>query len=219
MSNKFNLQAEKKYYKDLPSDQLQISEVSTVEFMLQLCTNSLDWPTLMDQHTVLEVGAGGCSFIHHFLKKATPRLYIAADIFVERMHAPKSFGNYPQVAYLGSDVLNLPIKDGSVDLCLAFGLLHHIPNLDEALAEIARVLKVGGALIFRDPWAGNPLVRLKYLFEHKSRNEFPLTRKRIKASLAVNKLNLVNLKVFWLRFPKIFSGPWSTNIGGIAIRY
>jgi SAM-dependent methyltransferase len=45
------------------------------------------------------------------------------------------------------DVQELPFADGSFDTVVAAWMLYHVPDIDRALAEIARVLTKGGALI------------------------------------------------------------------------
>src|SRR2546423_89000 len=45
----------------------------------------------------------------------------------------------------------LPFGDGAFDVVCAFEVLEHIPDDDQALAEIARVLRPGGALVFSVP--------------------------------------------------------------------
>ena len=46
-------------------------------------------------------------------------------------------------------IINL--ADESVDLVVAIGVLHHIPNVETVVAELARVLKPGGSAIIREP--------------------------------------------------------------------
>jgi SAM-dependent methyltransferase len=44
------------------------------------------------------------------------------------------------------DAAALPLRDGSVDACLAVHVLHLVGDLDRVLAELARVLRPGGRL-------------------------------------------------------------------------
>jgi len=41
----------------------------------------------------------------------------------------------------------LPLNDDSVDCVYSYGVLHHIPNVDDALCEMHRVLKPGGVVM------------------------------------------------------------------------
>jgi SAM-dependent methyltransferase len=45
------------------------------------------------------------------------------------------------------DARRLPFEDGEFDAVLAAWMLYHVPDLDRALAEIARVLRPGGRLV------------------------------------------------------------------------
>lgn len=45
------------------------------------------------------------------------------------------------------DVQDLPFEDGEFDVVVAAWMLYHAPDLDGAVAELARVLEPGGALV------------------------------------------------------------------------
>jgi SAM-dependent methyltransferase len=51
-----------------------------------------------------------------------------------------------------ADAEELPFEDASFDLVFGHAVLHHIPDLDQAFAEFARVLAPGGTIVF----AGEP---------------------------------------------------------------
>jgi ubiquinone/menaquinone biosynthesis C-methylase UbiE len=73
----------------------------------------------------------------------------------------------------------LAFRDGSFDLVIGFGILHHL-DLQAAAPEIRRVLKPGGQALFREPLGENPLLelardRLPYRGKARSPNETPLT--------------------------------------------
>lgn len=46
-----------------------------------------------------------------------------------------------------ADVQALPFPDASFDVAIAAWMLYHVPNVDRALAELARVLRPGGRLV------------------------------------------------------------------------
>jgi SAM-dependent methyltransferase len=52
----------------------------------------------------------------------------------------------PGVALQG-DATSLAFPDGAFDVVYSFGVLHHIPEVERAVAEIHRVLKPGGELL------------------------------------------------------------------------
>jgi SAM-dependent methyltransferase len=56
------------------------------------------------------------------------------------------------VAKVGGEVTSLPFGDGSFDAVVAAEVIEHIPALDGALGEAARVLRPGGALIVTVPY-------------------------------------------------------------------
>jgi len=47
-------------------------------------------------------------------------------------------------------VLQLPLPDGEFDLVYTNKTTHHIPDWPQALAQMARVLKPGGHLVYSD---------------------------------------------------------------------
>jgi SAM-dependent methyltransferase len=51
-------------------------------------------------------------------------------------------------AFMQADMTRLPFADGSVDLILAEGALHHTPSTEGALISLARLLKPGGRVLF-----------------------------------------------------------------------
>jgi SAM-dependent methyltransferase len=46
---------------------------------------------------------------------------------------------------------DIGLPDGCADLAIALGVLHHIPNVNHVVGELARVLKPGATFIVREP--------------------------------------------------------------------
>lgn len=67
---------------------------------------------------------------------------------------------------LAADAGRLPFRDGSVDAVTVVDAFHHLPDQDAALAEAARVLAPGGALVVREFDPDHPLGRLLVAGEH-----------------------------------------------------
>jgi SAM-dependent methyltransferase len=48
------------------------------------------------------------------------------------------------------DVCAIGQPDDSIDAVVDFGIIHHVPNWRDSLAEIARVLRPGGRILFEE---------------------------------------------------------------------
>lgn len=63
---------------------------------------------------------------------------------------------WPRLDVVRGDARALPFDEESFDAVLAIDLLPHVPDLDEALAELARVCRPAGRVVFdttnRSPW-------------------------------------------------------------------
>ena len=63
------------------------------------------------------------------------------------MIAKKMLKNHKNTNYIVSDVTNVKIKDHKYDFAYSLGVLHHVPNIEKALKEINRILKVGAPFL------------------------------------------------------------------------
>lgn len=84
------------------------------------------------------------------LRRGQDLRYVAADIapaMLERTRkTAEALGVSGQVQTREEDVESLSFADGEFDLCVSFTGLHCFPGPRRAVAEIARVVKRGGAL-------------------------------------------------------------------------
>ena len=100
---------------------------------------------------VLEIGCGqgvGARIIFDLL---SPEKYVGIDLDPRMIRrANKRAANLPNARFAEGDVSNLEFPDASFDLVVDFGILHHVPNWRSALAEIHRVLNIGGEFLFED---------------------------------------------------------------------
>ncbi len=62
------------------------------------------------------------------------------------------------------DITKLDHPDQSFDLTLCWGVLMHIPDVDQAIAELVRVTKPGGYLAFEEVNVRSPESRIKRLY-------------------------------------------------------
>ena len=64
---------------------------------------------------------------------------------------------------------SLPYPDGGFDTVIELDTLHHVPDLDRVLSEIARVLKDGGHFLVFEPNVCNPLMLLAHAIPREER--------------------------------------------------
>lgn len=94
---------------------------------------------------ILELGSGNGDFwfknIHHLNASAHLTLSDFSKGMVDTMSSKFDMQN---VEIKQIDVQSIPFEDNSFDIIIANAMLYHIPNLDQALSEISRVLKANG---------------------------------------------------------------------------
>ena len=107
--------------------------------------------------TVLDFGAGTC-WLSRFLALLGCRP-ICLDVsrtalaLGERLFRewPSLDGPIEAPRFLPFDGRHIDLPDGSVDRIVCFEALHHVPNVNEVLAEMYRVLAPGGIAGFAEP--------------------------------------------------------------------
>lgn len=107
--------------------------------------------------TVLEFGAGTCWF-SRFLNQLQCET-ISCDVSLTALKLGERL--FEKLPILGPSVAkprflhfngrSIDLPDGSVDRIICFDAFHHIPNQEEVIAEMARVLKQGGIAGFSEP--------------------------------------------------------------------
>jgi SAM-dependent methyltransferase len=91
---------------------------------------------------VLEVGCGMGEFAERLARNLDVTV-IAIDLSPRMVELSRQRG----VDARQADVQQLPFDDGAFDCVVANWVLYHVPDLDRALREIARVLSPGGHLL------------------------------------------------------------------------
>jgi SAM-dependent methyltransferase len=103
----------------------------------------------------LEIGAGTGYFSLNLMQAGLLREVTCTDIspgMVSRLGENARRLGLPGVRAARADAESLPFADASFDLVLGHAVLHHLPDLPRAFAEMHRVLRPGGRITF----AGEP---------------------------------------------------------------
>ena len=91
---------------------------------------------------VLEAGCGWGE-LAEWIARETGADVVALDLSPRMVELARERGVDARVA----DVQQLPFGDGEFDCAVAAWMLYHVPDLERALAELARVLRAHGRLI------------------------------------------------------------------------
>jgi predicted SAM-dependent methyltransferase len=105
---------------------------------------------------VLDVGAGTCPYRSLFAHCD----YKAHDF---KKYTGTKLGNTTQYGKLDyeSDIISIPVPDGSFDVILCTEVLEHVPEPVKAVREMARIIRTGGRLLMTAP-LGSGLHQLPY---------------------------------------------------------
>jgi SAM-dependent methyltransferase len=91
---------------------------------------------------VLEVGGGEGELAERIVPELGAEL-VGVDQSERMVEIQRGKGIDARVG----DVRELPFSDGEFDVAVAAWMLYHVPDVDRALAELARVLRAGGRLV------------------------------------------------------------------------
>ena len=131
---------------------------------------------IVESGQVLEVGCGRGVGLPLLLTQFKALQVIGIDIDPEQVRRAKNGlrDRYKERIDLHvASVERLPFSDARFDAVFDFGILHHVPAWQSAVAEIARVLKPGGTFFFEEVTSA-ALERWSYrtAFTHPKENRF-----------------------------------------------
>ncbi|WKZ41150.1 MAG: class I SAM-dependent methyltransferase [Anaerolineales bacterium] len=146
---------------------------------------------------VLEVGFGtGLAFPNlHDLYKEIHGIDLTADIeSVQSVFEPMGIPLFLEKG----DVLNMPYPENKFDAVLLISILEHLKplELEQAFAEVKRVLKPGGQMVYGTPVEKPFMVFMFRMMGHDIRDEHFSTEKEIAAAAykAFSKGHVIEMK-------------------------
>ena len=127
----------------------------------------------LSEKVVLDFGCGkGLDSLK--LLKAGAKVYgidIAENYINETIQLAKNNGfSEKNFNFKVMDAHKLEFEENKFDLVIGNGILHHLDKI-VAIKSIYKVLKPGGRLVFKEPLADNPLLKIFRFFTPKARTE------------------------------------------------
>jgi len=164
---------------------------------------------LKDGMKVLDVGSGEGLFKIFFDKGFDGKIvWDGIEIWKERAEFCRHIGY--RVDEINLELGKLPYEDGVYDLVLASHVIEHIPNPNQIIKELGRVLKSDGTLIIAVPTKPPIIAWLDAKYHQMKKSKFgatqqAFTHKSLEA-LVLNSLGLSKKSVIDKRGFRIISG-------------
>lgn len=113
------------------------------------------------------------------------------------------------------DAESLSLPDCCVDLVVGTGVIHHV-DVAVSIREVARVLRSGGLMAFREPLAHNPIINLYRAATPRARtpDEHPLTIQ----DLRLIRSEFPELETEFFGFFTLAAAPLRRRYGGREVR-
>ena len=116
--------------------------------------------------SVLELGCGKAEKARLLAETGLPKEILALEVDDIQHQRNLQISDLPLVQFRHGGAEAIPAADNSIDIVLMFKSLHHVPmaSMDQALSEIARVLKPGGLAWISEPVFAGELNEVFRLF-------------------------------------------------------
>jgi len=121
----------------------------------RLCPEAEVYQTLLplDDSDIVELGCGRAEITRAIASAGQNRRITALEVDEIQYAQHLLIDDLPQVRFIKAGAEAIPLEDASADIVLMFKSLHHVPTtlMDEALKEVARVLRPGGYAYISEP--------------------------------------------------------------------
>lgn len=153
---------------------------------------------LLDGQSILDLGSGEsiitAAIAKHFSPKAAwamdavpKQIWAAAYTLAERL---------PAANFIVASAYDLPFPDGSFDVVVMSGVMHHLPQNPRLYDEIFRVMAPGGRFYCQEP---NSVPWIATMHEQQSPNERAISMPKVIASLQGAGFEIEEKQYRWAR--------------------
>ncbi|WP_198263558.1 class I SAM-dependent methyltransferase [sulfur-oxidizing endosymbiont of Gigantopelta aegis] len=107
----------------------------------------------LDNQSILELGCGDARLTRLIALTGENRSVTAAEVDTIQHEKNFQINDLPNVKFIMSGSEKIPVDDNSFDVVFMFKSLHHVPldKMDQAFAEVSRVLKPSGLVYISEP--------------------------------------------------------------------
>jgi ubiquinone/menaquinone biosynthesis C-methylase UbiE len=103
----------------------------------------------LENTVILDAGCGRGFSTAIILDRFKPNKVYAFDFLPEQIELAKKM-NLTAEFFVGS-ITEIKIPTSECDMAFIFNVLHHVPQWEKGIQEVARILKVGGYALFEEP--------------------------------------------------------------------
>ena len=164
---------------------------------------------------VLDVGSGECTYTRLIAEKFRPKAIVASDLRPKRMLPTIRVNRNPLLKFVAADCLALPFRDGAFDVVWCNGVLCELPNHEQAVLEIRRVLKNGGVYAGWEPNPFNPVNLYRYFFKPHPAHHRLFWWWRVRRIFETSGFHVM-IRFFYAKLPSVRNRFLATCIGIIA---
>jgi ubiquinone/menaquinone biosynthesis C-methylase UbiE len=120
----------------------------------------------LDGATLLELGCGKAEFTRKLLAKSKAASIVALEVDRTQHRLNLESPQDPRLTFGYGGAESIPYDDATFDGVMMMKSLHHVPvaSMDQAFAELRRVLKPGGWAYISEPVFAGPLNEIIRLF-------------------------------------------------------
>lgn len=165
---------------------------------------------------VLDIGAGECTYTRLIADRFRPKKIVACELFRERMQPAVRANRSPHLRFVAGDCFQLPFHLRSFDVVFGSLILHQLPDLNEIISEVQRVMSDGGCYVGIEPNPYHPVHLYRYLIGHHSPNQYLFGPKHL---VTFEKAGFkVTTRYFYAKLPRMRNRFISTCIGIVATK-